>query len=145
MKHKVESRFPWEISITSDMQMTYRLWQKVKRNWRASWWKWMRRVTSWFKIQHSENEDPGIQSHHCMGNRGGNSGNSETILLVSKISAYGDCSHEIKIHFWKQSYDRLRQHIKKQRHYFADKGPSSQSYGFSSSHVCIWELDHKES
>ena len=38
-----------------------------------------------------------------------------------------------------------RQHIKKQRHYFADKGPSSQGYGFSSSHVWMWELDHKES
>ena len=38
-----------------------------------------------------------------------------------------------------------RQHIKKQRHYFADKGPSSQSYGFSSSHVGMWELDYKQS
>ena len=46
---------------------------------------------------------------------------------------------------WKKSYDKPRQHIKKQRHYFANKGPSSQSYGFSSSHVWIWELDHKES
>jgi len=46
---------------------------------------------------------------------------------------------------WKKSYDQPRQHIKKQRHYFANKGPSSQSYGFSSSHVWIWELDHKES
>ena len=46
---------------------------------------------------------------------------------------------------WKKSYDQHRQHIKKQRHYFTDKGPSSQSYGFSSSHVWIWELDHKES
>ena len=41
--------------------------------------------------------------------------------------------------------DKPRQHIKKQRHYFADKGLSSQSYGFSSSHVWMWELDHKES
>ena len=46
---------------------------------------------------------------------------------------------------WKKSYDQPRQHIKKQRHYFADKSPSSQSYGFSSSHVWMWELDHKES
>ena len=45
---------------------------------------------------------------------------------------------------WKKSYDKLRQYIKKQRHHFADKGPSSRSYGFSSSHVRIWELDHKE-
>ena len=46
---------------------------------------------------------------------------------------------------WKKSYDQLRQHIKKQRHYFANKGPSSQGYGFSSSHVWMWELDYKES
>ena len=46
---------------------------------------------------------------------------------------------------WKESYDQPRQHIKKQRHYFANKGPSSQGYGFSSSHVCMWELDYKES
>ena len=45
---------------------------------------------------------------------------------------------------WKKSYDQPRQHIKKQRCCFADEGPSSQSYGFSSSHVWIWELDHKE-
>ena len=46
---------------------------------------------------------------------------------------------------WKESYDQTRQHIKKQRHYLANKGPSSQGYGFSSSHVWMWELDHKES
>ena len=46
---------------------------------------------------------------------------------------------------WKKSYEQPRQHIRKQRHYFADKSLSSQSYGFSSSHVWMWELDHKES
>ena len=46
---------------------------------------------------------------------------------------------------WKKSYDQPTQLIKKQRHYFATKGPSSQSYGFSSSHVWIWELDYKGS
>ena len=46
---------------------------------------------------------------------------------------------------WKKSYDQPRQHIKKQIHYFANKGPSSQSYDFSSSHVWMWELDYKES
>ena len=45
---------------------------------------------------------------------------------------------------WKKSYDQPRQHIKKQRRYFANKGPSSQSYGFSNSHVWMWELDYKE-
>ena len=44
---------------------------------------------------------------------------------------------------WKKSYDQPRQHIKKHRHYIANKGPSSQSYGFSSSHVWTWELDYK--
>jgi len=46
---------------------------------------------------------------------------------------------------WKESYDQPRQHIKKQRHYFANKGPSSQGYGFSSGHVWMWVLDYKES
>ena len=46
---------------------------------------------------------------------------------------------------WKESYDQPRHHIKKQRHYFVNKGPSSQGYGFSSSHVWMWELDYKES
>ena len=45
---------------------------------------------------------------------------------------------------WKKSYDQPTQHIKKQRHYFVNKCPSSQSYGFSSSHVWMWELDYKE-
>ena len=46
---------------------------------------------------------------------------------------------------WKKNYDQPRPHIKKQRQYFANKGLSSQSYGFSSSHVWMWELDYKES
>ena len=46
---------------------------------------------------------------------------------------------------WKKRYDQPKQHIKRQRHYFANKGPFSQGYGFSSSHVQMWELDYKES
>ena len=46
---------------------------------------------------------------------------------------------------WKESYDKTRQNIKKQRHYFANNGPYNQSYGFSSSHVWMWQVDHKES
>ena len=61
-----------------------------------------------------------------------------------KITADGDFSHEIKRHLLLGSYDQPRQHVKKQRHCFANKGLSSQSYGFSSSHVWIWELDYKE-
>ena len=61
---------------------------------------------------------------------------TDFIALGSKITADGDCSHEIKMLApWKKSYDQPRQHIKKQRHYFADKGLCSQSYGFSSTHV----------
>ena len=69
------------------------------------------------------------------------------IFLGSKITIDSDCIHEIKRRLspWKKSYDQSRQHIKKQRHYFANKGLSSQSYGFSSSHVWMWELDCKES
>ena len=44
-----------------------------------------------------------------------------------------------------ESFDQTRQHIEKQRHYFANKGPSSQGYGFSSNNVWMWELDYKES
>ena len=70
---------------------------------------------------------------------------TDFIFLCSKITMDGDCSHEIKKMFapWKKSYDKTRQHTKKQRHYFTGRGPSSQSYGFSSSHVWIRKLDHK--
>ena len=58
------------------------------------------------------------------------------IFLDTKITADCDCSHEIKtLAPWKKSHNHPRQHIKKQRHYFANRGLSSQSYGFSSSHV----------
>ena len=63
---------------------------------------------------------------------------TDFILGVSKITADGDCNHETKRRLlapWKKSYDQPRQLIKKQRHYFANKGPSSQGYGFSSS---VW-------
>ena len=68
---------------------------------------------------------------------------TDFIFLGCKITADGDCSHEIeRCLLLGKSYAKFS--VKKQRHYFADEGPSSQSYGFSSSHVCIWELDHKE-
>ena len=70
----------------------------------------------------------------------------ETIFLGSRITADGYCSQEIKrgLLFGRKSYDKPRQHIKKQRHYFANKDPSSQWCGFSSSHVWMWELNYKE-
>ena len=64
----------------------------------------------------------------------------------SKINADGDYSHEIKtLAPWKKSYDQPRQHIKRQRHYFANKCLYIQGYDFSSSHIWMWELDYKES
>ena len=73
-------------------------------------------------------------------------------FLDSKITADGDCSHEIKRRFLlgrkamtNLAYLKKIKINKKQRHYFANKGPSSQSYGFSSSNVRMWELDYKES
>ena len=71
---------------------------------------------------------------------------TDFILGDSKITADGDCNHEIKMLApWKESYDQPRQHIKKQIHYFANKVLPSQSNGFPSSHVWMWELDYKES
>ena len=79
MKHKLESRLPGEISITSDTLMTPpygRKWRGTKEplgeNQRGEW-------KSWLKAQHSENEDHGIWSHHFMANRWGNNGNSERL------------------------------------------------------------------
>ena len=91
-----------------------------------------------------------------MVNRWGYSGQTLFFGGDSKITANGDCSHEIKknktnkqtkktLAPWKKSYDQPRQHIKKQRYDFANECPCSQSYGFSTSHVWMWELDYKES
>ena len=69
----------------------------------------------------------------------------------SKIAADGDCSHGIKRRLllgrkaMTKLDNMLKSRVKKQRYYFANKGPSSQSYGFSSSHVWMWELDYEES
>ena len=68
------------------------------------------------------------------------------IFLGPKITADGDCNHEIKRHLLLgRKAMTLLDSILKSRHYFANKGLSSQSYGFSSSHVWMWELNHKES
>ena len=59
------------------------------------------------------------------------------IFFSLKVTVDGDCSHEKTIAPWKESYEKPRQCIKKQRYYFADKSLSSQSDGFSNSHVCM--------
>ena len=71
---------------------------------------------------------------------------SDFIFLGSKITADGDCKPwNLKMLIpWQESYDQLRQHIKKQRRYFANKGPSSQGYGFCSSHVWMWSWTIKK-
>ena len=73
---------------------------------------------------------------------------TDFIVLNSKITADGDCSHELHkgcLLLGRKAMTNLDSTLKKQRHNFANKGPSSQSYGFSSSHVWMWELDNKES
>ena len=102
---------------------------------------------SWLKIQHSKNEDHGIWSHHFMASRRGKTEKvTDFLFLGSKVTADDDYSLAIRRHLllWKESYDKPRQHTKKQRHHFADKNLYNQSYSFSSSHVQMWELDHKK-
>ena len=72
---------------------------------------------------------------------------ADFILGGSKITADGDYSHEIKrrLLLGRKFMTNLDSILKKQRHYFANKGPSSQGYGFSNGHVWMWELDYKES
>ena len=108
---------------------------------------------NWLKTQQSENEDNGTWSHHFMANDDpiiswqidGETREIVTdfIFLGFKITADGDCSHEIKRCLLLGR--KARQHFEKKRHYFANKGPSSQGYGFSSGHVWMWELDCEES
>ena len=69
---------------------------------------------------------------------------TDFLFLGSKITVSSECNYEIKRHLpWKR-YDKPRQHIKNQRHYFADKDLYSQGHGLPSSHIWLWELDHKE-
>ena len=107
---------------------------KVKEEWK-----------SWLKAQHSENEDHGIWSHHFLGNRWGNSGWLYFSGLQNHCRWWLQPWNEKTLTPWKEGYDVARQHIQKQRHYFANKGPSSQGYGFSSGHVWMWDLDREES
>ena len=83
-----------------------------------------------------------------MANKWGNSGNSVRLYFggAPKSLQMVTAAMKLKDTPWEKSYDQPREHIKKQkRYYFANKGPSSQRYGFSSSHVWMWELDYTES
>ena len=82
-----------------------------------------------------------------MTNRWGNNGNSETLFFgAPKSLQIVTAAMKLKdIYTLEEKFDQPRQHIKKQRHFFANKGPSSQSYGFSSSLIWMCELDYKDS
>ena len=100
----------------------------------------------WLETRHS-NENHGIWSHFFMANRRGKSESSNKfpfLGLPNHCKWWLQPWNQTTPALWKESYDKPRQHIQKQRHHFANKGQSSQSYGFSSSHVWKWELDHKE-
>ena len=97
VKHKLESRMPGEISITSDVQMTNTYGRKLRGTKEPLDENERGQLKSWFKTQHSKNEDHGILSHHFKANRWGNNGNSDRLIFFgSKIIADGDCSHKIK-------------------------------------------------
>ena len=142
MKHKLESRLPGEISITSDMQMT----------------ESEEELKSLLMKAKEENEKAGlkfsIQKTKIMASGSVTSWqiDGETMETVrdlifgsSKITADGDCSHEIKrcLLLGRKAVTNLNSILKSRD--ITNKGPSSQSYGFSSSHVWMQELDHKES
>ena len=101
----------------------------------------------WLKT-HSKSKDHGIQSHHFMVNRWGNNGNSDRLYFLGLQKSLQMVTTASKLKKmlapWKKSCDQSRQHIKKQRHYFTNKGLYSQRYSVSSSHVRMWELDLKE-
>ena len=144
MKHKLESRLPVEISIISYMQKTPPLRQKQRtkvpldESERES-----EKVGLNFNIQKTKIMTSGPITSWQMEKQ---CKQWETLFWGgSKITADGDCSHDIKrcLLLGRKVLTNLDS-IKKQRHYFANKGLSNQSYGFSSSHVWMWKLDSKE-
>ena len=90
----------------------------------------------------------GIWSHHFMANRRGKSRSSDRFSFLRLQNHWAQWLQPWNLKMstpWKESYDKPGQRIKKQTHHFSYKGPSSQGYGFSSSHVWMWELAYKES
>ena len=145
MKHKLESRLQGEISITTDMQITPSLWQKAKGT-KEPLDEGEREWKSCLETPHSKTKimkSSPITSWHIDGET--MEAVKDFIFLGPKITVEGDCSHEIKrrLFLGRKAMTNLDSVLKKQRHYFAYKGLYSQSYGFSSSHVQMWELDNK--
>ena len=145
MKHKLESRLPREISITSDIQMTPPLWQKVKRNSKASWWKWKWRVQK--LAEGSTSRTKIMASGPSTSWQIDGATVADFIFLGSKITVDGDYSHEIKrrLVLGRKVMTNLDSIFKSRDITLPTKAPSSQSYALSSSRVCVWELDYKES
>ena len=139
MKHKLESRLPGEISVTSDMQITPTLMAESEEELKSLLMRVKEeseKVGLKLNIQKTKIMASGpITSWEIDGETVETE--SDFIFLGSKVTADGDCSHEIKrrLLLGRKIYDQTRQHIQKQGHYFANKGPSSQRYGFSSGHV----------
>ena len=122
-----------EVSWVSIYAVTPPLWRKQRGSkdplddCESGEWKIL------FKTQCSKTWDHGIQSHHFVASRWGNNGNSDKLdflRLQNHCRWWLQPWNEKMFVPWKRSYDKSRQHIKKQRHYFANKGPSSQSYAF---------------
>ena len=132
----LESRLPGDISITSDTQVTASLWQKANKSLLMKVKEKSEEVGLKLNIQKAKIMASGpITSWQIDGETMETVTN--VIFLGSKITADGDCSHEIKrcLLLGRKVMTNLDSIIKKQRHYFANEDPSSQSYGFSSSHV----------
>ena len=97
--------------------------------------------------QYSKNEDHGNQSYYFMAKRWGKIGNSGRFYFCefqNHCRRWLQPGNEKTLAPWKKIYDKPRQYIKKQRHYFTNEGPCSQSYVFSSNHAWMWVSDHKE-
>ena len=136
MKHKLESRLPGEISITSDITFMAEIEEELK--------------SLLMKVKEESEKDGlqlNIQKTKIMAYSSTISWQTDGVTMETmtetfiflgfKINADGDCSHEIKRHLLlgRKAMTNLDSSFKSQRHYFANKGPSNQSYVFSSSHV----------
>ena len=147
MTHKLESRLPGEIKqpqICRWYHFNGRKWRETKETLdegeRGEW-------KSWLKTQHSKNEDHGIQSHYFMTNRWGKKWKQWQILFSWALKSLWMVTAAMKLKDTCSLVEKLWQieaTYKKAETSFCDKGPFSQIYGFSSSHVWLWELDHNE-
>ena len=123
-KHKLESRLLGEIPITSDMQMTPSVWQKVKKNLLIKVKEESRKVGSKLNIQKTKITASGpITSWQIDGQ------------IVETVADFIFLGSKRCLLLGRKVMTNLDSILKKQRHYFVNKGPSSQGYGFSSSHV----------